>query len=153
MALQPGDKAPQFSGKTQTGETVSLDQFRGKTVILYFYPKDDTPGCTKEACSLRDNFEVLTERGIVVVGVSPDGVESHQKFVAKYDLPFQLLADEDRTVIAAYGIWGEKMNYGKRSMGILRHTYVIGPDGEIRKIFKQVKTAEHAQQILKFLDS
>lgn len=152
MALVAGDTAPAFSGLTQDNQTITLEQFRGKTVVLYFYPKDDTPGCTKEACSLRDHYQTLTERDVVVIGVSPDGIASHQTFIAKYDLPFYLLADEDKTIINAYGIWGEKVRYGKRSMGILRHTYIIGPDGAILKIFKQVKTNVHAEQILAFLD-
>jgi peroxiredoxin Q/BCP len=151
MALAVGDTAPAFTGVTQTGDSVSLGDFTGKTVVLYFYPKDDTPGCTKEACSLRDNFEALTDKGVVVIGVSADSPESHQKFIDKFSLPFQLLADEDKTVINAYGCWGEKNMYGNKKMGILRHTYVIGPDGVIKKIFKRPKTDIHAEEILAIL--
>lgn len=149
MPLQVGDQAPAFSGITQTGDSISLADFAGKTVVLYFYPKDDTPGCTKEACSLRDNYQALLNKGVVILGVSPDSPESHQKFIDKYSLPFDLIADPDKTIIEAYGAWGKKM-YGR--LGVLRHTHVIGPDGAIIKIFKKVKTDIHAEQILDVLD-
>jgi thioredoxin-dependent peroxiredoxin len=148
MPLQAGDQAPAFSGITQTGDTISLADFAGKTVVLYFYPKDDTPGCTKEACSLRDNFDALLAKDVVIIGVSPDSSESHTKFIDKFTLPFDLIADTDKTVIETYGAWGKKM-YGR--LGVLRHTYVIGPDGVIIKIFKRPKTDIHGEQILDVL--
>lgn len=148
MALEAGDQAPAFSGVTQDGKTVALADFAGKTVVLYFYPKDDTPGCTKEACSLRDNYQALLDKGVVILGVSPDSEESHKKFIEKFNLPFDLIADPDKTIIETYGAWGKKM-YGR--LGVLRHTYVIGPDGAIIKIFKRPKTEIHGEQILDVL--
>lgn len=153
MALQEGDPAPNFSGQTQTGETISLADFSGKTVVLYFYPKDDTPGCTKEACSFRDSADALDDANVVVIGVSADSSASHLKFAEKYDLPFHLIADTEKTIINAYGCWGEKKMYGVARMGILRHTYVINGDGTIRKIFTKVKTAVHADEVLAVLDA
>ncbi len=146
--LKEGDKAPAFTAKTQDGTTVSLDEYSGKTVVLYFYPKDDTPGCTKEACNFRDNIEELHQRDVAVLGVSPDSEESHRKFIEKYDLPFTLLSDPDKEILQAYGAWGEKTNYGKTSMGVIRSTFVIGPDGTIQKIYRKVKTETHAVDIL-----
>ena len=128
---------------------MSLADLRGKRVVLYFYPKDDTPGCTKEACSLRDSFDVFEEKGIKIFGVSIDDEKSHQKFIAKYDLPFDLLADTDKQLVSDYGVWGEKNMYGKKYMGINRTTFLIDEDGKIAKIFKKVKVDEHADEVLK----
>jgi peroxiredoxin Q/BCP len=146
--LKEGDKAPQFTAKNQHGEEISLSDFAGKKVVLYFYPKDDTPGCTKEACSLRDSFDVFGEKGIAVLGVSNDDEKSHQKFISKYSLPFDLLADTDKSLVNAYGVYGEKSMYGKKYMGINRMTFVIDESGTIIKIFNKVKVAEHADEIL-----
>ncbi len=146
-ALKVGDKAPHFSGKDQDGKPVSLSDFRGKKLILYFYPKDNTPGCTTEACNLRDNHSDLTGKGYEVLGVSADSSTSHQKFIGKFSLPFRLLADEDKSVIKAYGAWGEKKMYGKAYEGILRKTFVISGEGIIEKIIDKVKINEHSRQI------
>jgi thioredoxin-dependent peroxiredoxin len=145
MALQPGDIAPPFTGVTQKGETISLADFAGQIVVLYFYPKDDTPGCTKEACSLRDGYAELQERGAVVLGVSPDSVASHQGFVEKHTLPFNLIADENHIIIDAYGASRAKW-FGP--LGIRRNTYLIGADGRILHVFRKVLTRTHARQIL-----
>jgi len=149
--LKEGDKAPAFALQDQNGNTVSLSDFTGKTVVVYFYPKDDTPGCTKEACGFRDSYADLTARGAVVLGISADSPDSHAKFVGKYDLPFTLLSDPDKTVIQAFGAWGVKKMYGKEYEGIMRSTFVIGPDGVITKVFPKVKPADHAAEILKLL--
>jgi len=149
--LKVGDVAPQFEAQTQSGKTVSLKQLAGKTVILYFYPKDDTPGCTKEACGFRDGYAALQAKGAVVLGVSADEVASHQKFATKFSLPFDLLADPERKIIEAYGAWGEKSMYGKKYMGIVRITVVIGPDGKIAQLYPKVNTETHAQDILSTL--
>ena len=148
MALEPGDKAPDFVLPTDGGGTVKLSQLKGKPVVLYFYPKDDTPGCTKEACSLRDSNGVFEEKGIKVLGVSIDSEASHQKFISKYNLPFDLLADTDKSLVQTYGVWGEKSMYGKKYMGINRMTFLIDGDGKIAKIFNKVKVAEHADEVL-----
>lgn len=147
--IEPGEKAPDFTGKDQNGEEIKLSDYKGKKVVLYFYPKDDTPGCTKQACSLRDGFAELKKNNIEVLGVSADDKESHQKFIKKYDLPFTLLADIDKTIINKYGVYGEKNMYGKKYMGIKRTTFLIDEDGIIKKIFKRVKTDEHADEVLK----
>lgn len=152
ITLQEGDKAPDFKGKDQNGKAVKLADFKGKKLILYFYPKDDTPGCTKEACNLRDNHTLLLEKGFAVVGVSPDNEASHQKFITKYELPFSLLADTEKVIMSAYGTFGEKNNYGKIVMGVLRTTFVIDEKGIIEKVFKRPKNDAHAEQILKALD-
>lgn len=149
IQLKTGDQAPDFSGKDQNGKNVSLKDFRGKKVVLYFYPKDFTPGCTTEACNLRDNYTDLQEAGMEVIGVSPDDEESHKKFEEKHQLPFTLLADPDKKIIEKYGVWGEKNLYGKKSMGILRTTFLIDEQGIIYKIFKKPKTAIHSEEILK----
>jgi peroxiredoxin Q/BCP len=149
--LKEGAKAPQFKGKDQDGKWVSLDDFKGKKVILYFYPKDDTPGCTAEACNLRDNYEHLLALGFVVIGVSPDNDRSHAIFRAKFELPFSLLADPEAHILNAYGVWGEKNMYGKKYMGVLRTTFVIDETGTIVKIIRKVNTGDHAQQILQEL--
>lgn len=146
--LKPGDKAPEFSGKDQNGTPISLSDFMGKKLILYFYPKDNTPGCTAEACSLRDGYEELTKLGFDVVGVSADSEKSHQGFIGKFNLPFRLIADTNHEIIKAYGAWGEKKMYGKSYEGILRTTFVVGADGRIEKVFDKVKTADHVNQIL-----
>ena len=146
--LKPGDKAPNFSGLNEKGETVSLKDFKGKKLILFFYPKDNTPGCTAEACSLRDNYAELTKRGYAMLGVSPDSAKKHQNFIDKFEFPFSLLADSDLEVIKAYGVWGEKKMYGKTYEGLLRTTFVINEKGVIEQVFTKVNTKDHAGQIL-----
>lgn len=150
--LQKGDKAPHFEGLNQHGEKVSIADFSGKKLILYFYPKDDTPGCTAEACNMNDNHEAWTGRGYQIVGVSPDSVKSHLKFADKYGLKFHLLADEDKSILEAYGAWGEKKMYGKPYMGVLRKTFVIDGQGIITEIFEKVETKDHTNQIIKALN-
>ncbi len=149
--LSEGTKAPDFSLPTESGEQVSLSQFRGKKVVLYFYPKDNTPGCTKEACSFRDNHEAILEKGAVVIGISADDEASHRKFKEKYDLPFYLLADPEKKVIQEYGAWGNKERAGKIFPGTHRVTYVIDEEGTITKAFEKVKAAEHASEVLPHL--
>lgn len=146
--LKEGDKAPEFKGLDQNGSTVSLADFKGKKLILYFYPKDDTPGCTAEACNLRDNFDDLRERGFEILGVSPDSQKKHQNFIGKYELPFPLIADTDQKILNLYGVWGEKQMYGRTYEGVFRTTFVIGPSGVIEKIFSKVDTKNHSEQIL-----
>ncbi len=145
--LNEGDKAPEFTGVNQNGETVSLSDFLGKKVILYFYPKDNTPGCTAESCNLNDNYADLTEKGFEVIGVSPDGITSHQKFIAKYNLAFTLIADTEHSILEAYNAWGLKKNYGREYMGVIRTTYIIDEEGKISKIIKKVNTKDHTNQI------
>lgn len=147
MKINIGDKAPHFEGQNEKGETISLDQYKGKKLVLYFYPKDDTPGCTAEACSLRDGYGDLQKAGIEVVGVSPDKVAKHQKFIDKYDLPFTLLADEDHKVLEAYGVWGLKKFMGREYMGVNRTTFIIDEDSKVEHIIEKVKTKDHANQI------
>jgi peroxiredoxin Q/BCP len=149
--LTEGAIAPPFTGKDQDGRNVSLKDFKGKKVILYFYPKDDTPGCTAEACNLRDNYDDLLSRGFAIIGVSPDDEKSHGKFRAKFDLPFSLLADPEKTIINSYGAWGEKSMYGKTYDGVLRTTFVIDESGKIQKIINKVDTGDHTKQILELL--
>jgi peroxiredoxin Q/BCP len=149
--LNIGDKAPDFSSKDQNDNDFKLSDNLGKTVVLYFYPKDDTPGCTKEACSFRDNFEDLVKAGIIVVGVSPDDNKSHKKFIDKYKLPFTLLSDTSKEVLALYDAYGEKNMYGKISLGVLRKTFLINEEGNIVHIFKKPKTDIHAQEVLEKL--
>lgn len=151
--LKIGDRAPAFSLKSDSGEKVSLKDLKGKTVILYFYPKDMTPGCTQEACDFRDSFAKLKKEGAIVLGVSKDSVESHQKFKTKYSLPFPLLSDEDGKVCQAYGVWKEKSLYGRKFMGIVRSTFVIGPDGKIQQIYDKVKVKGHVDAIREELRS
>jgi peroxiredoxin Q/BCP len=146
--LEEGAKAPAFSVKDSEGNQVSLDDFKGKKLVLYFYPQDNTPTCTVQACNLRDNFSLLTKRGFSIVGVSPDEESSHKKFAAKYSLPFVLIADPEHEIIEKYGVWGEKQMYGKKYMGLLRTTFVIDEAGLIEKIFRKPKSKEHAQEIL-----
>ena len=146
--LQKGTKAPYFEGTIETGERVSLADYKGKKLVFYFYPKDSTPGCTAEACDLRDNYERFLALGYEVLGVSKDSSASHQKFIEKYQLPFHLIADTDMTILKAYEAWGEKMNYGKVSMGTLRTTYVIDEQGIIIDAISKVNTKDHTAQIL-----
>lgn len=146
--LEIGNKAPDFKGVNQNGEEISLANFKGKNLILYFYPKDSTPGCTAEACDLRDNHDMWLNKGYIVIGVSPDSEKSHQKFIEKYSLPFDLISDTEKEILIAYDAWGEKSMYGKKYMGVLRKTFVINKDGIIENIFEKVDTKEHTQQIL-----
>jgi peroxiredoxin Q/BCP len=149
--LAPGARAAAFSLPTDGGKTVSLDDFKGKQVVLYFYPKDDTSGCTTQACEFRDTWTSVQARGAIVLGVSPDGVASHDKFKKKYQLPFPLLADTDHAVAEAYGVWGEKSMYGRKYQGILRTTFVIDGTGRITHVFEKVKPKGHAAEVLKAL--
>jgi peroxiredoxin Q/BCP len=146
--LQVGDKAPDFKGIDQNGSTVSLTDFAGKRLILYFYPKDNTPGCTDEACSLKNGWAELRSKGFEILGVSADSAASHQKFIEKHSLPFNLVADTDKVILEAYDAWGEKSMYGKKYMGVIRKTYIINGEGVIEKIFDKVKVKSHDQQIL-----
>ena len=148
LKLKEGDPAPEFSAATNGGGTIALADLKGKNVVLYFYPKDDTPGCTKEACAFRDQFAAFKKKGAVVLGVSTDPVKAHDKFVAKFTLPFTLLADVDKKIVAAYGVWGEKSFMGRKYLGTHRVTFLIGPDGRIRKIWPLVKPEEHAAEVL-----
>ena len=148
LKLREGDKAPDFTATTNDGGKVSLSDLKGKPVILYFYPRDDTPGCTKEACAFRDEFAAFKKKGAVVLGVSTDSGKSHDKFAAKYRLPFTLVADEDKQIVQDYGVWGEKSFMGRKYMGTHRVTFLVGPDGKIKRIWPEVKPAEHAQEVL-----
>jgi thioredoxin-dependent peroxiredoxin len=150
--LKEGTTAPAFRTNNADGEEVSLKDFRGQKVVLYFYPKDDTPGCTKEACSFRDAFAKYKKRGINVLGVSPDSEASHKKFAVKYKLPFTLLADTDRSISEAYNVWGEKKFMGRTYMGVHRTTFLIDEKGKIKKIFEKVKPEEHASEVLEAFD-
>jgi peroxiredoxin Q/BCP len=150
--LKEGQQAPEFTAADQDGNTVTLSQFRGKKVILYFYPKDDTPGCTAEACDFRDNYQGLMAKGIIVLGVSVDDEKSHQKFAAKHSLPFTLLADTDKKIVEAYGVWGEKNMYGKKYMGTNRSTFIIDENGLISHIIKKVDTKTPTAQVLELLE-
>jgi thioredoxin-dependent peroxiredoxin len=148
LTLNEGDMAPKFTATTNGGGKAALTDFKGKHVLLYFYPRDDTPGCTKEACAFRDHFAKFRKQGAVVLGVSIDPVKAHDKFVAKYKLPFTLLSDEDKKIVQAYGVWGEKSFLGKKYMGTHRVTFLIGPDGRIKKIWRKVKPEKHAGEVL-----
>jgi len=148
MKLNVGDKAPDFEAKDQNGNTIKLSDYRNKKVILYFYPKDDTSGCTAQACNLRDNYPHLQQQGYEVIGVSTDSEKSHQDFISKHQLPFILLADTEKQVVAQYGVWQEKSMYGRKYMGTMRYTFVIDEEGVIQDIITKVKTKEHAGQIL-----
>ena len=150
--LEVGSKAPDFTLKNQEGQEVSLSQFAGKRVVLYFYPRDNTPGCTRQACAFAQNYEGFTQRDVVVIGISKDSVASHLKFAQKYELPFVLLSDPDLEAIQAYGVWQEKKLYGKVSMGVVRTTYVIDPQGVIEKVMPKVKPDTNAAEILAYLD-
>ncbi|MHC1733347.1 MAG: thioredoxin-dependent thiol peroxidase [Bacteroidales bacterium] len=148
-----GMPAPQFSGCDQNGNIVNISSFTGKKIVLYFYPKDNTPGCTAEACSLRDNYEELLKKGFVVLGVSPDSEKSHKGFAEKHNLPFPLIADPDRKIMTAYGAYGEKVMYGKKVTGVIRTTFIIDEKGIIEKVIKKVDTKEHAVQIFKLYEN
>lgn len=149
--LDEGAKAPDFTAKDQDGNTISLSDFSGKNLILYFYPKDDTPGCTAEACSFRDNYKLLMDQGFNILGVSIDDEKSHQKFIAKYSLPFPLIADTDKSIAEAYGVWVEKNMYGRKYMGVARKTFIIDPEGIVKVIISKVDTKNSSQQILDLL--
>ncbi len=151
LTLKEGDKAPSFTAATSGGGKISLADCKGQNVVLYFYPRDDTPGCTKEACSFRDNFAEFKRRGVVVLGVSTDPVKSHDKFTEKFKLPFTLLADDDKKIVQAYGVWGEKKFMGRKHMGTHRVTFLIGEDGKIKKIWPKVKPDEHVAEVLAVL--
>ena len=148
LKLKEGDTAPDFSAPTNGGGTLSLSELKGKHVILYFYPRDDTPGCTKEACAFRDHFASFKKKGALVLGVSVDPIKAHDKFVEKFKLPFPLLADEQRKIVEAYGVWGQKSFMGRRYMGTHRVTFLIGPEGRIKKIWPKVKPEDHAAEVL-----
>ena len=151
--IQEGKPAPDFEAETDSGETVKLSDFRGRPVVLYFYPKDDTPGCTTEACEFRDAYDVYRDRGAEVLGVSPDNVASHEKFKSKYQLPFTLLADPDHAIADKYGVWGEKKYAGKTYWGVQRSTFLIDADGNIAKVMHNVKPDGHPEQVLAALPS
>ncbi len=148
MTILPGTLAPDFSLADETGTVHHLADFRGKTIILYFYPKDNTPGCTTEACNFRDDYSAYQQAGVEILGVSPDSPKSHAKFKQKFQLPFSLLADEGHAVCEAYGVWGRKKFMGKEYMGVLRTTFVIDPEGKIKKVFENVKPAGHSAEVL-----
>ncbi|MEE4214672.1 MAG: thioredoxin-dependent thiol peroxidase [Bacteroidales bacterium] len=147
--LKAGQEAPFFQGKDQNGNKISLDDYRGKKLVLYFYPKDNTPGCTNEACNLRDNYDELIERGFAVVGISPDSEKSHQKFAGKHNLPFPLISDTEKKIMSDYGAWGNKKMYGRSFLGVLRTTFIINEEGIIEDVIKKVDTKNHAEQIYK----
>ena len=149
IQLTEGMPAPKFEGKDQNGNSIKLSNYIGKKVVLYFYPKDNTPGCTAEACSLRDNYKQLLKNGFVVLGVSPDTEKSHKGFAEKFDLPFPLIADPEKKILTAYGVYGEKVMYGKKVTGVIRTTFIIDEKGKIEKVIKKVDTKEHAPQIFK----
>jgi peroxiredoxin Q/BCP len=148
MPIEEGTPAPQFNLPDETGTVRSLSDFAGKTLVLYFYPKDDTPGCTTEACNFRDDYSAYEQAGVTILGVSPDSPKSHAKFKEKFNLPFSLLADEDNALCEQYGVWGQKKFMGREYMGVLRTTFVIGPDGVIKKVFENVKPADHSVEVL-----
>jgi peroxiredoxin Q/BCP len=148
ITLQEGDKAPAFSSKDQNGKKVSLSDYKEKKIVLYFYPQDNTPTCTVQACNLRDNYSLLKKNGFEVIGVSPDDEKSHKKFETKFELPFTLLCDETHSILNKYGVWDEKQLYGRKYMGVLRTTFVIDENGIIRKIFFRPKSKQHAEEII-----
>lgn len=150
-SLKEGDKAPNFTAKDQDGNIVSLSDYKGKTVILYFYPQDDTPTCTKEACNFRDNYQSLVSKGLTVIGVSFDTEKKHQKFIKKYNLPFPLIADTDKKIIESYGVWGEKTLFGRNYMGTLRTTFIIDKNSLIKHIINKVDSGNASQQVLDLL--
>lgn len=147
--LKAGDKAPDFKGKNQDGEEIKLSDFKGKKIVLYFYPKDDTPGCTAQACNLRDNYALLKKSNYVVIGISSDDQKSHRKFIEKYSLPFPLIADEDKKINELYGVWREKNMFGNKYMGTVRTTFIIDEKGIIEEIIEKVNTEDHTNQIIK----
>jgi len=150
--IEEGQPAPNFELQSDTGETVKLSDLKGRPVVLYFYPKDDTPGCTVEACEFRDSYDAFRERGAEILGVSPDDVASHGKFKSKYELPFTLLADPEHEVAEKYGVWGERNSYGKKSMGIKRSTFIIDSDGNVARAMMGIKPAGHASEVLDSLN-
>jgi peroxiredoxin Q/BCP len=149
--VKEGNKAPAITLKDQDGTKVSLNDFKGKNIVLYFYPKDNTSGCTKEACNFRDDFPRFEKLNAVILGVSPDSVESHKKFTGKYNLPFKLLSDEKKEVIEKYGVWKEKSMYGRKYMGVERSTFIIDKNGKVKKIFRKVKVADHYKEVTETL--
>ncbi len=151
MAIKEGGKAPAFALPNQDGQVVKLSDFAGKDVVLYFYPRDNTPGCTTESCDFRDANAAIKKKGAVVLGVSKDSEASHQKFIAKYKLPFDLLVDADHAVMEAYGVWGDKSLYGRKFKGIIRTTVLIGPDGKVKRIWPKVKVTGHVEEVLEAL--
>ena len=148
MTIQQGTPAPQFSLPDEIGTVRNLSDFAGQTIVLYFYPKDDTPGCTTEACNFRDDYSAYEQAGVTILGVSPDSPKKHTKFKEKYGLPFSLLADENHEVCEMFGVWGQKKFMGREYMGVMRTTFVIGPDGIIKKVFEDVKPADHSAEVL-----
>ncbi len=146
--LEAGQKAPSFKGKNQIGESVSLKDYLGKKLAIFFYPEDDTPTCTEQACNLRDNYALLKKEGIEVVGISPDDVKSHEQFIGKFELPYTLVADPQKKIIEAYGVWGEKNMYGRKYMGLIRTTFLVDEKGVIKHIFKKPKVRQHAEEII-----
>lgn len=154
MAIEEGETAPAFTLNDQDGNPVALKDFRGRTVVIFFYPKDNTPGCTKEACGFRDNIRQFDALDTVILGVSPDAADSHVRFIDKFRLPFTLLSDPDRKVMEQYGAWGEKVLYGLKRVGVIRSTTIVGPDGKVLKHWKRVpKAADHPNKVLEFLES
>ncbi len=150
--LKAGQKAPFFEGTDQNDNKISLDDFKGRKLVLYFYPKDNTPGCTDEACNLRDNYNDLIKKGFTVLGISPDSEKSHQKFASKHNLPFPLISDTEKKIMSDYGTWGEKKMYGKKFMGVLRTTFIINEEGIIEEVIKKVDTKKHTEQIYKLYE-
>ena len=146
--LEAGQKAPSFKGKNQSGESVSLKDYLGKKLAIFFYPEDDTPTCTEQACNLRDNYALLKKEGIEVVGISPDDVKSHEQFIGKFELPYTLVADPQKKIIEAYGVWGEKNMYGRKYMGLIRTTFLVDEKGVINHIFKKPRVRQHAEEII-----
>jgi peroxiredoxin Q/BCP len=149
--VREGNKAPAITLKDQDGTKVTLNDFKGKNVVLYFYPKDNTSGCTKEACNFRDDFPKFGKLNAVILGVSPDSVESHKKFSGKYDLPFKLLSDEKKEIVEKYGVWKEKSMYGRKYMGVERSTFIIDKDGKVKRVFRKVKVADHNKEVTEAL--
>jgi len=149
MVLSEGVKAPDFELKDSEGNLHKLSDYAGQTIVVYFYPKDDTPGCTKEACSFRDSYAEFNKAGVTIIGISPDKVASHKKFKDKYALPFTLLADADHKVCEAYGVWGLKKSFGREYEGVFRTTYVLGPEGEVKRVFEKVKPSDHSKEVLR----
>lgn len=148
MVLSAGQKAPEFELLDNEGNTHKLSDYRGQTIVVYFYPKDDTPGCTKEACAFRDTYADFKEAGVDIIGISPDSEKSHSKFIQKYELPFTLLSDTDHKICEAFGVWGLKKYMGREYEGVYRTTFIIGPDGVVKRVFENVKPADHSQEVL-----